>query len=83
MRGLRSLDRSERFLFYTGLVMAASEIWKQWTLTFVLGGGSYNWWYFPFQLCSVPMYLSFASSCCPCFPPPSDLSYLFNGLFSS
>ena len=57
MRGLRSLDRSERFLFYTGLVMAASEIWKQWTLTFVLGGGSYNWWYFPFQLCSVPMYL--------------------------
>ena len=57
MRNLRSLDRSERFLFYTGLVMAASEIWKQWTLTFVLGDGTYNWWYFPFQLCSVPMYL--------------------------
>ena len=57
MKRLRSLDRTERFLFYTGLVMTASEIWKQWTLTFVLGGGTYNWWYFPFQLCSVPMYL--------------------------
>ncbi len=57
MKRLRSLDRTERFLFYTGLVMTASEIWKQWTLTFVLEGGTYNWWYFPFQLCSVPMYL--------------------------
>ncbi len=40
-----------------GLVMAGSEIWKQLTLTFVVNGGVYNWWYFPFQLCSVPMYL--------------------------
>ena len=37
--------------------MFISEIWKQITLTFVLGGGRYNWWYFPFQLCSIPMYL--------------------------
>lgn len=57
MQSLRSLNSSERFLFYTGLVMAVSEIWKQWTLTFILGGGTYNWWYFPFQLCSIPMYL--------------------------
>lgn len=57
MQSLRSLDSSERFLFYTGLVMAVSEIWKQWALTFILGGGTYNWWYFPFQLCSIPMYL--------------------------
>lgn len=41
----------------TGLVLCASELWKQYTLTFVLGDGQYNWWYFPFQLCSVPMYL--------------------------
>lgn len=57
MRNIRGLERLERFLFCTGLFMGASEIWKQWTLTFVLGGGHYNWWYFPFQLCSVPMYL--------------------------
>ena len=37
--------------------MLISEIWKQLTLTFVLGHGTYNWWYLPFQLCSIPMYL--------------------------
>ena len=37
--------------------MLASELWKQYTLTFLLGGGNYNWWYFPFQLCSIPMYV--------------------------
>ena len=36
--------------------MTCSEIWKQLTLTFIVEGGSYNWWYFPFQLCSIPMY---------------------------
>ena len=40
-----------------GILMLISEIWKQWTLTFVTGHGSYNWWYFPFQLCSIPMYV--------------------------
>ena len=48
---------SDRLLFLCGLLMLASEIWKQYTLTFTLGGGSYNWWYFPFQLCSIPMYI--------------------------
>ena len=37
--------------------MGTSELWKQYTLTFTLGHGHYNWWYFPFQLCSIPMYL--------------------------
>ena len=37
--------------------MGTSELWKQYTLTFPLGHGNYNWWYFPFQLCSLPMYL--------------------------
>ena len=40
--------------------MLSSEIWKQFALTFTLGGGSYNWWYFPFQLCSIPMYILLA-----------------------
>lgn len=49
--------RSDILFFLCGVIMSVSEIWKQLTLTFVLGGGSYNWWYFPFQLCSIPMYL--------------------------
>ncbi len=48
---------SDIFFFACGIIMACSEIWKQLTLTFVIGGGSYNWWYFPFQLCSIPMYV--------------------------
>ncbi len=50
-------QRSDILFFLCGVIMFVSEIWKQLTLTFVLGGGSYNWWYFPFQLCSIPMYL--------------------------
>lgn len=50
---------SDKRIFYLvcGLLMAVSEFWKQYTLTFTLGHGHYNWWYFPFQLCSIPMYL--------------------------
>ncbi|HAX50739.1 hypothetical protein [Muricomes intestini] len=45
------------FFLGCGILMAASEVWKQWYLTFVLNGGFYQWWFFPFQLCSVPMYV--------------------------
>jgi len=45
------------FFLLCGLLMAASEIWKQLYLTFAVNGGSYDWWYFPFQLCSMPMYV--------------------------
>lgn len=38
------------------VLLPLSEIWKQLLLT-AGNGGSYLWWYFPFQLCSVPMYL--------------------------
>ena len=37
--------------------MLFSEIWKQITLTYQINGGAYYWWYFPFQLCSTPMYM--------------------------
>lgn len=40
-----------------GLLMLVSEIWKQVCLTFFLNHGSYDWRYFPFQLCSIPMYI--------------------------
>ena len=51
------MDRWKKFFLYCGILMLASEIWKQWSLTFLLGGGHYNWWHFPFQLCSIPMYI--------------------------
>ena len=46
-----------RIFLITGLLLAVSEIWKQWCLTVVVNKGVYDWWYFPFQLCSLPMYL--------------------------
>lgn len=48
---------SDRLFFLCGVLMLGSELWKQLTLTFSVGGGAYNWWYFPFQLCSIPMYV--------------------------
>lgn len=45
------------FFLICGLLMAASEVWKQLYLTFGINDGSYDWWYFPFQLCSTPMYI--------------------------
>ena len=51
---------SDRMFFLCGILMLGSEIWKQFTLTFSVGGGAYNWWYLPFQLCSVPMYVLLA-----------------------
>lgn len=58
-----------RFLHLCGLLMAASELWKQWILTFVVNGGNYDWWYFPFQLCSTPMYLLLLLPLCEKFFP--------------
>ncbi|MCQ4663588.1 YwaF family protein [Extibacter muris] len=46
-----------RIYLICGLAMATSEIWKQLCLTFIVNYGHYYWWYFPFQLCSIPMYI--------------------------
>lgn len=46
-----------RFFLSCGIVMAASEVWKQWYMTVCLNKGFYDWWYFPFQLCSIAMYI--------------------------
>lgn len=45
------------FFFYSGFLMLISEIWKQYCLTYIMNEGTYNWWHFPFQLCSIPMYV--------------------------
>lgn len=46
-----------RFFFICGIILFLSEIWKQYCITFIINEHRYDWWYFPFQLCSVPMYL--------------------------
>ena len=46
-----------RTLSVTGWILAILEIYKQLFLFHVVNGGAYDWWFFPFQLCSVPMYL--------------------------
>lgn len=53
-----SIPAKNRFLlFFCGISMTCSEIWKQFTLTYIIGSSTYDWWYFPFQLCSIPMYI--------------------------
>ena len=34
-----------------------TEIFKQLFYLYIFGNGNYVWWIFPFQLCSIPMYL--------------------------
>lgn len=45
-----------------GIILALGESYKQLFLYVVVNQGSFDWWYFPFQLCSTPMYL------CLCLP---------------
>lgn len=51
---------SSRILFACGLVLALMEVYKQGFLYFIENSGRFDWWYFPFQLCSIPMYLCLA-----------------------
>lgn len=41
----------------TGAFLMLTEVYKQLFYYFVIGQGAYQWNEFPFQLCSVPMYL--------------------------
>ena len=55
-----SADRKRalgRVLFTSGIILAVLEIYKQLFLFYIVNGGVCDWWFFPFQLCSVPMYL--------------------------
>ncbi len=44
-------------IFCMGLFLLLCEVYKQLFHTFSIGEMGYKWWIFPFQLCSVPMYL--------------------------
>ncbi len=43
-------------LVTAGSFLILTEIYKQLFYYYVVGNGSYQWWIFPFQLCSIPMY---------------------------
>lgn len=45
-----------------GAFLLVTEVGKQLILTFVVNGGKYCWWYFPWQLCSIPMYVCLAAA---------------------
>ena len=49
--------KARTIFFFCGIGMAVSELAKQLCLTFYVHPGIYEWWYLPFQLCSIPMYL--------------------------
>ncbi len=44
-------------IFCVGLFLVVFELYKQLFYYFCMGQPGYKWWIFPFQLCSVPMYL--------------------------
>ncbi|MGL5435091.1 MAG: hypothetical protein ACRDBO_06790 [Lachnospiraceae bacterium] len=46
-----------RVLFVCGVVLAGMEFCKQVLLYFVVYDHYFDWWFFPFHLCSIPMYL--------------------------
>lgn len=54
----KSTERQNNIILLSiGIFLAVSEVYKQLFYTYYIGGGEYQWWIFPFQLCSVPMYL--------------------------
>lgn len=51
-------DRTaRRMLFSLGVILMLSEVFKQLFYFFVMKDNAYSWGDFPFQLCSVPMYM--------------------------
>ena len=60
-RKIRSMASPEPYfrhiLFSCGVLLALMELYKQAFLYVIEFHGHFDWWYFPFQLCSLPMYL--------------------------
>ncbi|MBE6019023.1 MAG: hypothetical protein E7230_01595 [Clostridiales bacterium] len=50
-------EKLVKILSVTGWILVLLEIYKQFFLYYIVNGDAYDWWFFPFQLCSVPMYL--------------------------
>ncbi len=54
---------ANRILFVIGVVLAAGELMKQFFYYFAILDREYSWGDFPFQLCSVPLYLCLIAPC--------------------
>ncbi len=56
---LRSIGekKGRRLIFCIGIFLLLCELYKQLFYAFCIGQRGYKWWIFPFQMCSVPMYL--------------------------
>lgn len=52
-----NVKKLDKILFGIGIFLFIIESYKQLFYTFYIGEGSYQYWIFPFQLCSVPIYL--------------------------
>lgn len=50
-------ERAVRILNRLGWFLLVCEIYKQIFLYYIINQQNYDWWFFPFQLCSLPMYL--------------------------
>ena len=57
---LRKLgDKGNKILLMScGIFLLVCEVYKQLFYYYHIGHREYQWWIFPFQLCSIPMYLS-------------------------
>ncbi len=65
----KSSDRTFRIvLFSVGAALLLSEVYKQFYYYFAMEGKGYDWYIFPFQLCSVPMYLAVIAGCLKKYP---------------
>ena len=51
----------DTILFLCGLFLGLTELYKQGFIYYIENGRTYDWWYFPFQLCSIPMYICLAA----------------------
>lgn len=49
--------RIDKLIFFSGIILAVAEIFKQLFYFWNVGKGAYVWRIFPFQLCSIPMYI--------------------------
>lgn len=50
---------SKKMVLVCSIIMIVFEIYKQLSFSFINGVWSYQWYIFPFQFCSVPMYVGF------------------------
>lgn len=49
--------RFDRIMLVSGMILLIGELYKQLMNFYVVNNHVYDWWIFPFQLCSLPMYL--------------------------